>query len=169
MASINDVPAQVIIQKVAEQFKQMPEMKAPEWTKWVKTGAHAERKPDNPDWWYVRCASILRKIYIQGPIGVQKLRKWYGGKKNRGVKPEKHVDASGKIIRTALQSLEKAGLVEKHKKGGRIITSKGQSLLDKIAAESIPRKEKKQKKPEKKTKKSKKSAKKSEKKEEKDE
>ncbi len=110
------------------------DIKAPEWSNYVKTGAHAMRPPEDNDWWYVRAASILRKVRTRGPIGVGNLRTWYGGRKNRGVKPEKHVDAGGKVIRTCLQQLEQAGYIKKEAVG-RVVTPKGQSLLDKAAAE----------------------------------
>lgn len=97
---------------------------------------HKERPPAREDWWYVRAASILRKLYKQGPIGVAKLRKYYGGRKNRGHKPDKSFIGSGNIIRKILQQLEILELAAKvdvkgHK--GRIITPKGKSFLDKLA------------------------------------
>jgi small subunit ribosomal protein S19e len=79
----------------------------------------------------------MRTTQRIGPIGVSKLRSKYGGKKNRGMKPEKFYPASGKIIRTILQQLENAELVKKEEKGvhkGRIIAPKGVSLLDKAAS-----------------------------------
>jgi small subunit ribosomal protein S19e len=30
----------------------------------------------NPDWWFVRAASMLRKLYLRGPIGVSRMRKF---------------------------------------------------------------------------------------------
>ncbi|MDN5358755.1 MAG: small subunit ribosomal protein S19e [Candidatus Diapherotrites archaeon] len=133
MATVYDVPADALIERVAKRLEEIPEIKMPEWAKFVKTGAHKERLPEQPNWWYIRAASILRRIYIDGPVGVARLRTYYGGRKNRGAKPEHHVDASGKIIRTILQQLEKAGLVEKDGNNGRKISRKGQSLLDKEA------------------------------------
>jgi small subunit ribosomal protein S19e len=138
MASIFDVNQTELIEKAAEELKKIPEIKAPEWAVFAKTGAHKERPPLNPDWWYVRAASVLRKIYLKGPIGVSKLRTLYGGKKDRGMKPEKFVRGSGNILRKALQQLEKAGLakqVEKSLHKGRVITPKGKSLLDKTATQ----------------------------------
>ena len=72
---------------------------------------------------------------MNGPIGTSKLKKVYTHKKNRGHKPEKTTQASGKIIRTILQQLEKAGYLLKEEKNvhkGRKITPKGKSLVDKI-------------------------------------
>ena len=133
-----DVDAQDLILKTAEELKKIPEIKAPAWAAFVKTGMHKERPPVNDDWWYVRTASVLRKIYRLGPIGVSKLRTGYGGNKNRGVKKEHFYKGSGNIVRKALQQLEKAGLIKFAEKGvhkGRIITPKGKSFLDKIAAQ----------------------------------
>jgi hypothetical protein len=58
-------------------------------------------------WWYVRCASLQRKIYIHGPIGIEKLRAEYGGRKDFGVRPEHAVKAGGAIIRIKLPSFVK--------------------------------------------------------------
>ena len=97
---------------------------------------HKERPPVKNDWWYVRAASILRKIYRLGPIGVSKLRVNYGGKKNRGYKPEHFYKGSGNILRKVMQQLEKEGFVKidlKSRHKGRVITAKGKKFLDDIA------------------------------------
>jgi len=138
MKDIYNVPQNELIEKTALELKKIPFIKPPAWTEFVKTGAHKERAPARDDWWYVRAAAILRTTHKLGPIGVSKLRTKYGGKKNRGVKPEKFYSGSGKIIRTVLQQLEEAGLVKKAEKGvhkGRIIAPKGASILDKVAAQ----------------------------------
>ncbi len=135
MVSVYDVPAGDLIMRLAEKIKGIETVKPPEWARFVKTGPHTERRPENKDWWYTRAASILRRVYLDGPIGVGRLRTWYGGKKNFGHSPEHHVDAGGAIIRKALQQLETAGLVQKDKFGGRVVTSKGQSLVEKTASE----------------------------------
>ena len=73
MAKVYDVPAGILINRLAEILKS-EDIPAPEWTQFVKTGAHADKPPQNSDWWHVRCASILRKIYLHGPISVNELR-----------------------------------------------------------------------------------------------
>ena len=78
MAKVYDVPADVMIGKLAEILKN-EDIPAPSWIPFVKTGAHADKPPQNRDWWHTRCASILRKIYLHGPIGINELRKDYGG------------------------------------------------------------------------------------------
>ncbi len=127
-----------LIKKAAEGLKKEKMVEAEEWAKFVKTGHHKERLPDDPDWWYHRSAAILRSIAKLGPIGTQKLRTKYGGKKNRGHKPERRYKASGSIIRKILQQLEKSELIKQTEKGvhkGRILTPKGTSFLDKIAVQ----------------------------------
>ena len=130
--AIEESNVQKSLLKMAEALK--PLVKAPEWSKFVKTGAGKERPPVELDWWQLRAASILRAVYLKGPIGVSKLRTKYGNNKNRGHKPAAFVKGSGKIIRTILQQLEKAGLVEYKKDDvhkGRIVTAKGQSFVAK--------------------------------------
>ncbi|OYT54265.1 MAG: 30S ribosomal protein S19e [Desulfurococcales archaeon ex4484_217_2] len=135
MVTAVQVPADRLIAEVARHLKErVPEVKPPEWAAYVKTGAHKERVPEDPDWWYYRCASILRKLYVRGtPVGIERLRTAYGGRKNYGVAPEHFVKGSGSVIRKALQQLEKAGLVVKVKGKGRTLSPKGRSLLDKMA------------------------------------
>lgn len=144
MTTVFDVPAEVLIDTVAEEFKNNDKINPPEWADFVKTGVHKERKPENPDWWFVRAASIFRRVYMDGPVGVMSLRTYYGGKKDRGVRPEVFKKGSGAIIRGALHQLEDAGFVEKVE-GGRVVTPEGRSYLDKISGkiiEDIPELEK---------------------------
>jgi len=134
VVSVKDVPADVFIERLSMYIKsEVESVKPPEWSLWVKTGVSRERPPDDPEWWYKRAASILRKLYLKGPLGVDDLRLIYGGRKDRGVRPEHFYKGGGAIIRKILQQLEEAGLVEKTPKG-RVLTSKGRSLLDKLAA-----------------------------------
>ncbi|WP_406533471.1 30S ribosomal protein S19e [Methanobrevibacter sp.] len=136
MTTVFDVPADLLIEKVADEFKNNDKINSPAWSNFVKTGVHKERKPERADWWYIRTASIIRRVYMDGPVGVMRLRNFYGGKKDRGVRPEVFRKGSGSIIRTALHQLEDAGFVEKVE-GGRAVTPAGRSFLDKISAEII--------------------------------
>ena len=130
-----EVPPSKLIEELANYLKNnVDEVKPPPWAPYVKTGSHVQRPPQNPDWWFVRCASLLRKIYLKGPIGIAHLRSEYGGRKDFGTRPEHVRLGGGSIIRKALQQLEAAGLVETTKKG-RVITSKGRQLLDRLSTE----------------------------------
>jgi len=64
------------------------------------------KTPQNPEWWFTRCASLLRKIYLKGPIGIEHLRSEYGGRIDRGVKPEHARRSGGSIIRKAYSNLK---------------------------------------------------------------
>jgi len=131
-----DLPASVIIDRLAKHLKEeVDEITPPEWSLFARTGVHTQRPPTNPDWWFVRCASILRKIYVKGPIGIEKLRQEYGGRKDGGAKPEHARKGSGAIVRNALKQIQKAGLVKPQRTEGRIVTNKGRQLLDRLATE----------------------------------
>ncbi len=131
-----DVPTSILIEKLAKHLKDNVEkIVPPAWAVFVKTGSHAERPPENPDWWFTRCASLLRKIYMKGPIGIARLRSEYGGRIDRGVKPEHARKGGGAIVRNALQQLEAAGLVETLRNKGRVLTGEGRRLLDKSSTE----------------------------------
>ena len=119
---------------LAEALKDVPEIEIPEWSLYVKSGVSRERVPADPNFWYKRIASILRQLYIQGVVGVGKLRNRYGSRKARGVRPAKHKKSSGKMIRVMLQQAEKAGFVERLDKiqFGRRLTEDGRKFLDSI-------------------------------------
>jgi len=122
-----------LIERVAAYLKENRIIQPPPWAMFVKTGVHKERPPQNPDWWYIRAAAIMRKLYLRGPIGVSRLRSMYGGRHRRGHKPPKFAKGSGAIIRKILQQLEQAGLAEKADRRGRVLTSRGRELLEEAA------------------------------------
>ena len=136
MSHILVVNPEKLVKRAAEELKAQKIVLPEPWSVFVKTGHHKERTPDQEDWWYFRSASVLRTVARLGPIGTQKLRTKYGGRKNRGHKPEHFYPASGSVIRSILQQLETAGLLQQTQKGvhkGRVLTPKGTSFLDKIA------------------------------------
>jgi len=136
MAKVHDVPADVLLRKLTDILKN-EDIPAPSWASFVKTGSHADRPPHEKDWWHTRCASILRKIYLHGPIGINDLRKEFGGGKPVGYGAAHHRDAGGAIIRNAIHGLEKLGYVEKVEKKGRIVTKQGMQKLDRLATEIL--------------------------------
>ncbi|NHJ87123.1 MAG: 30S ribosomal protein S19e [Asgard group archaeon] len=139
MPTVYDVPAQDIIEALAAELKKHNKITPPEWASYVKTGSFKQHSPKNPDWWFVRCASLLRKVYMNGPIGTAHLRKEYSGLRRGVNKPEKSARASGAIIRKALQQLEAEGLITSTKRG-RLLTAKGRSMMDKLATSIIKEK-----------------------------
>jgi small subunit ribosomal protein S19e len=136
LPTVYNVPTDEILKRTAEYLKKnVSEVSPPQWAAFIKTGSHREKTPQNPDWWYIRSASLLRKIYVNGPIGISRLRKEYGGRSKKGNVGKHERRGGGAVIRIPLQQLEKAGLVKKVEKKGRMMTDKGVSLLDSLAAE----------------------------------
>lgn len=133
---IYDVNPQLLVQRTAEELKKVDAIKPPVWASFVKTGMSRERQPMQMDWWHIRAASVLRRIFKDGPIGTEKLRTKYGGRKNMGMAPEHFFPAGGSHLRKILQQLEKAGLAKQTEKGvhkGRIVTPQGMKILETAA------------------------------------
>ncbi|VVB99815.1 30S ribosomal protein S19e [uncultured archaeon] len=94
MVTVYDVAPNKLIAKAAEKLKGM-NIAPPAWITTVKSGSHRDRVPQQKDFWYIRLASLLRNAYVNGKVGVSSLRAHYGGKKVRGVRPEKKRKAGG--------------------------------------------------------------------------
>lgn len=139
MVTIYDVPADALIEEVAGRLEDRIEQ--PDWMAFAKTGQTRELPPQQDDFWFVRGASLLRKVAMNGPVGVDRLATEYGGLKrgsNRYRVSGSHSDTgSKKIIRTLLQQLEDEGLIEVGKGEGRRITAEGSSFLDNAAADVL--------------------------------
>jgi small subunit ribosomal protein S19e len=132
-----DVPTNYLLEAVSKDLKEQNRVEKPVFADFIKTGVYAERAPHDPDWWFMRCSSILYRVFKDGPVGTESLRTYYGGRKNRGSKPSRHRKASGKVIRTALQQLEKASLIKKEPKKGRVITPQGQKYLNEMSRTAL--------------------------------
>jgi len=134
---VRDVAADKFIAAYAAHLKAGDKLELPAWVDLVKTAPRKELAPLDPDWYYIRAASIARKIYLRQGLGVGLMRRQYGGRKSRGTCPERFEKSAGGLIRHIMQSLEQLELVEKDtegRKGGRRITGKGQQDLDLIAS-----------------------------------
>jgi small subunit ribosomal protein S19e len=134
MTTVYDVPADHIIRRTAEELKKRKEVTPPAWAAFAKTGVHKEMPPEDPDWWFIRAAAVLRRVYVDGPLGVERMRSFYGGSKNRGSKPNQFRKGSGSVLRKALQQLEAAGLII-HDKTGRKVSPAGMAFLDNLSQE----------------------------------
>lgn len=135
MPTPHNIPAQTFITQLTKYIKDnIDAVQPPPWAPMVKTGSATQRQPENPEWWYTRAASILRKIYLHQPIGTQHLRADYGGRTGKKVSREHARKGAGTNIRKIMQQLETAGLVEKTPKG-RTITKEGRKTLDRLAAQ----------------------------------
>jgi small subunit ribosomal protein S19e len=139
MTTLYDVPADALIDALADELDD--QIDEPQWAKFAKTGVDRELPPEQEDFFAVRAASLLRKVATNGPIGIERLSTQYGGSKDGSnryrVSPSKRADGSRNVIRTILQDLEEADLVETADGEGRRITAAGQSLLDETAGDVL--------------------------------
>ncbi|MEM3670314.1 MAG: 40S ribosomal protein S19 [Thermoprotei archaeon] len=124
--------------RLADRLKNTyPQINQPEWARFVKTCPARIEVPKNPEWWYVRAASIMRKLALNGGMTIRDFEVAYGGKRSSGRRPEKFVPAAGGHLRRILKQLESAGLVESQKGSGRTLTAQGVALIRKVADELV--------------------------------
>ncbi|XP_027167747.1 40S ribosomal protein S19-3-like [Coffea eugenioides] len=131
--TVKDVFPQEFVKAYAAHLKRSGKIELPPWTDIVKTGTLKELAPYDPDWYYIRAASMARKIYLRGGLGVGAFRRIYGGSKRNGSRPPHFGKSSGSVARHILQQLQAMKLVDHDPKGGRRITSNGQRDLDQVA------------------------------------
>lgn len=72
MTTVYDVNARNLLTRLTEDLKEVKELTPPDWSRYVKTGVCKERPPVQEDWWYMRAASLLRRLYLDGPVGVER-------------------------------------------------------------------------------------------------
>jgi len=132
--SVKDVDQQAFVKALAAFLKKTGKLKVPAWVDLVKNGIFNELAPADSDWFYIRCASVARHLYLRR-AGVGALTKVYGGRKRNGVRPSHFCRGSSNIARKALQALEAVKLVEKVERGGRTLSKQGRRDLDRIAGQ----------------------------------
>merc|ERR1711907_687783 len=112
-----DVSAPALISAFAAHLKRQGKMQLPNNLDIQKTSKTKELAPVDPDFFYVRAASLARRCYMHNNQGVGHFATAYGKK-----------------LRRALQSLAKIGIVKVDaKNGGRVLTSVGRRELDAVA------------------------------------
>lgn len=138
MPSVYDVPPDKMIKRLSEYLKVNAEdINPPSWSLFSKIGTYKENPPQQNDWWYIRCASLLRKLYLNSPLGISRLCTEYGGRGGGNASVEHVKKGTESSVRVPLQQLEKAGFVVKEQKEGRKLSNEGRSLLDKMAGQII--------------------------------
>ena len=144
--TVKDVPAKEFIDAFAKHLKKGNRIKMPEWAVYYKTACYKDLSPYDPDWLYIRAASVAYQLYMRQKVGVNTLRKHYSGKQRNGTCTEHSRLTAGKCIRYCLIELEKAGLVGKITVEndnnstsilGKTLTKKGTTDMDRIAADII--------------------------------
>merc|ERR1712178_529607 len=73
--TVKDVPADEFIKACADFLKRQPKFDVPKYHDIVKTSLIKEFAPYDEDWFYIRSASILRKVYLRKGTGVGALEK----------------------------------------------------------------------------------------------
>jgi small subunit ribosomal protein S19e len=137
MTTVFDVPPGLLIERLKDQLEKDAKIKPPEWAKFSRTGVHTEKAPVQRDWWYRRVAAVLRKVYVNGPIGSAHLAAEFGGRRDDGSAPYHPRRGSRSIAREAMQQLESLGYLSKLERRGRTITPAGRKLLDNLAHEIL--------------------------------
>merc|ERR1719188_2377681 len=133
LCTVKDVKPEIFIRSFAKHMKRQGRFELPKWADVVKTGVCKELPPLDPDWLYVRAASVARFVYNEGGAGVGSFRKIYGGQQRRGTCTNHFRKASGKIVRYCMQQLEEMGIIEiDEKTGGRKVTPEGQREMDTV-------------------------------------
>ncbi|CAL1409111.1 unnamed protein product [Linum trigynum] len=131
--TVKDVSPHEFVKAYAAHLKRSGKIELPPWVDIVKTGKLKELAPYDPDWYYIRAASMARKVYLRGGLGVGAFRRIYGGSKRNGSRPPHFCKSSGAIARHILHQLQLNNIVELEPAGGRKITSNGQRDLDQVA------------------------------------
>ena len=106
IANPEDVEPEKFIKAFSQHLKRQGRFELPKWADVVKTSKAKELPPYDPDWLYVRTASMVRKVYIRKGMGVGAFKKVYGSQKRRGTCTNVFTKSSGKIARYILQQLE---------------------------------------------------------------
>lgn len=147
MVTVKDVPAEAFINAYAEHLKKTQKVTPIKDANILKTGYSQELTPENEDWFFVRSAAIARTLYLRPEKGVGSLRHVFGKRHKPGHKKRFHAQASGKVIRFALQELAKANIVMSYNdkrnkdfkfeddetKYPRIVTAEGRQDMNTIA------------------------------------
>merc|ERR1712076_126360 len=134
--TVKDVNPQLFVKAFAAHLKKS-KLKVPEFVEIVKTSKGNELGPTDPDWFYVRAASVARHVYLRPNVGVGAVRKIYGSAKRNGTRPNHFCLGSSSVARKVLQSLEGIKLITKDVNGGRSIAPTGRRDMDRIAGQVV--------------------------------
>merc|ERR1711977_506028 len=63
--TVKDVPADEFIKACADYLKRQPKFDVPKYHDIVKAGVIKELAPYDEDWFFIRAASIARKVYLR--------------------------------------------------------------------------------------------------------
>ncbi|KII62427.1 40S ribosomal protein S19-1 [Thelohanellus kitauei] len=134
MPGVCDVDPSEFVFELSKSLQKKSGIELPEFTTFCKTSHGKEHAPYRKDWFFVRMASMARRLYTEQGMGVGHFTRIYGVGKRNGTRPKHHVDGSGSVSRKALQLLGKLNIVEIDQvNGGRRLTAQGRKELDAVA------------------------------------
>merc|ERR1711865_159480 len=97
---VKDVSPHTFVKEYAAYLRTTNKIELPPWVDLVKTATYKELAPYDPDWYYVRAASVARKVYLRQGLGVGGLRKIYGGAAGKNTTCKVHFKrCSGSVMR----------------------------------------------------------------------
>lgn len=67
--SVKDVDQHEIVRQIAGFLKKSGKVRVPDWSDVVKLSQNKELAPTDGDWYYIRTASVARRLYIRSPAG----------------------------------------------------------------------------------------------------
>merc|ERR1719326_1228399 len=115
--TLKDADAHKWVKAYAAHLKKQGKLPVPKWVDLAKTGIQCELAPYDPDWFYIRTASVARQVYVRPGSGIGGLTKRYGGSFQKQTIRPHFQKAAGGPIRKALQGLEELGILEKRADG----------------------------------------------------
>lgn len=131
------VDADTFVQALAEHLQKKGEIEVPQWHTDIKTGCRKQMPPQDPNWLFVRTASVARQLYCRSKgVGVGTLARFYGGRKRATVTKKHFSNSSRGLIRYCLQQLTEMGLAELEGNEDfavRRLTPAGRKELDTVA------------------------------------
>ncbi|SPP82769.1 Hypothetical predicted protein [Drosophila guanche] len=101
-ATVKEVDQHVLTKVLSDFLKKSGKITVPEQADYIKTAKFKETAPTDRDWFYTRCASIMRHLYFRSPAGVAAFTKVYSGRKRNGVLPAKYCRSSDGCIRMVI-------------------------------------------------------------------
>ena len=100
MTTVFDIPANDLINKVAEELRNVSEIQAPEWAEFVKTGVHKQMPPENNflgEFWI--------RFILRNPASITMLKHYISHKSVLLTEPTQVVNGITRRLRSLAQGV----------------------------------------------------------------
>lgn len=138
---IFEVQPTAFIDTLSSYLKENTLLTVPEYIDIIKTSHGKENAPANPDWLYVRAASVFRRFLVaqikHEPITLGRLASAYGCKKDRGARPGKRARASRGHLKSILDDFMARGWIVRTEDGKSVASDDGIRLGEEIIGQII--------------------------------